>query len=255
MHVLLLLLFRNIPTVENLNDRTFFSFLHSPDRVSVVSLFERDCDACVASAPALEELSRMYWLEPRVRFGQIDCDRYSDVCNSAAVTDRPAWLVHLPAHPHARKYNRNADADVFARWLRQQTGISAPGLNGGLLYANATQARTLRQRMVCHFVVVDEPRLDASAALHRACRSLERRVQRGAKFAAVRRSDSAELSALLGDRAYCAFLVSDRHNAVPYSGPADEESVLAFLQAQKCRVVMSTPKPTAPPEPDYDEEI
>lgn len=245
------LFFRNVPTIQNLDEKTFFPFFHSQDHISVVNFYEKDCPACLSSEDTFEELSRMYWLEPRVRFGQIDCDKYSDICESTTANDRPAWLVWFPNQPHSKRYNRNIDADVFERWLRQQTGIYAPAPKNSILYANETQVRLLKKRITCTFIIVDEPRSKASQQLHRECRSLEKKIKRGVRFFAINKNENEEFKSKLGDEEYGGFLLSKKLSMVQYAGSEMESDIVSFLKKNKCDVVMTTPSCT----PNYNEEI
>jgi hypothetical protein len=205
----------------------------------------------------------MFHQEPRVRFGQLDCDRYSDICDSQGANSRPAWLVWLPANSHSKPYNRNIDVDSFERWLRQQTGIWSPAPRDNLLYTNRSDFEPMLKKTGCVFTIIDTPRLDASQPLHAAARAVERKTRRGCRFAAVdARENPALAKKLLGKSTFGAFVwakgKAGKPEWVKYDGEADVEAVRQFLDANKCGLVIATPTPTpeALPElPDLDDFV
>ena len=238
------------PTVADLTKETFFGFVNSETSIAVVHFYGRNCPACVDSEETYEELSRMYHQEPRIRFGQLDCDRYSDVCDSVGAHDRPAWLVWLPGEAHSKRYNRNIDTPTFERWVRQQTGIWPPARPDNLLYENATQFAHMRKRSGCIFTIVDSARMDASQGMHSAARALERKVRRGVRFAAVDVRENKELGQkLLGGEEFGAFLYH-KGKWTKYGGDANADAIRAFLADNKCGVVVATPSPTPEPMPE-----
>jgi hypothetical protein len=262
--VLLSFLALRSATVTDLTKDTFFSFTSSEVGIAVVHFYGKNCDACTAAEDTFEELSRMYYQEPRMRFGQLDCDRATDVCDSSGVNSRPAWLVWLPGQSHSKQYNRNVDTDSFEKWLRQQTGIWPPARRDNLLYTNKSDIDPLLRKSGCVFAVIDSPRLDASQPLHNASRALERKVRRGVRFVAIDEAENSVLSKkLLGSQKFGAFLwakptAAARADWVQYTGPADPDNIRDFLNEKKCAVAVATPTPTPEPLPelpDLDEFV
>jgi hypothetical protein len=245
-------------TVADLTKESFFSFTGNEAAVNIVHFYGRNCDACTAAEDTFEELSRMYYQEPRVRFGQLDCDRYSDICDSQGANSRPAWLVWLPANSHSKPYNRNIDVESFERWLRQQTGIWPRAKRDNLLYTNRSDVDPMLKKTGCLFAVVDTPRLDASQPLHAAARSLERKTRRGSRFVAIdARENPALAKKLLGASTFGGFVwakgKAGRPEWVKYERAADADAVRQFLDDNKCGVVIATPTPTPEALPELPE--
>lgn len=250
--IFLFLLSLRSPTVSDLIKDTFFEFTSNEQRISVIHFYGKNCPACVDSEDTFEELSRMYWQEHRVRFGQLDCDRYSDVCDSIGAVDRPAWFAWIPGQTRAKRYNRNIDTDQFERWIRQQTGIWPTAKKNNLLYINTTELNALtKKKMNCVFAILDTPRIDESQPLHNASRTLEKTVKRGAKFVAIDKRDATALADKLfkkdnSNDKYGAFVFS-KGTWSQYDGKSEPDSITAFLKEKKCNIVISTPTPTPTP--------
>lgn len=246
------------PTVADLTKETFFPFTSSDVTISVVHFYGRNCPACVDSEDTYEELSRMYHQEPRVRFGQLDCDRYSDVCDSVGASDRPAWLVWFPGEAHSKRYNRNIDTPTFERWIRQQTGIWPTSRPNNLLYENTTQLEPMLRKSGCLFTIVDSPGAESSQKMHEAARSLEKSVRRGARFVAVDARENPALAKKLLTADFGAFLHT-KGQWVKYEGAPESAAIRSFLADHRCGVVVATPTPTPEPLPELpdlpDEEF
>lgn len=250
--IILFLLYLRSLTVADLTKDTFFEFTSNDQRISVIHFYGKNCPACVDSEDTFEELSRMYWQEPRVRFGQLDCDRYSDVCDSIGAADRPAWLAWIPGQTRPKRYNRNIDTDQFEKWIRQQTGLWPTAKHNNLLYINSTELNMMTKKKTnCIFTIIDTPRMEESQILHNASRTLERTVKRGVKFAAIDKRDSKALADKLfkkdsSDIKYGAFVFS-KGSWTQYNGKSEPESIVTFLKEKKCTVLLSTPTPTPTP--------
>ncbi|KAH0788153.1 putative protein disulfide-isomerase A6 [Histomonas meleagridis] len=249
------LLFLRSPTITDLTDKTFFSFCNQEEKISIVHFYQKDCPACVDAEDTYEELSRMYWLEPRVEFGQIDCDHYNDICDSTGVFDRPSWLVWMPGKTHPQRYNRNIDTAIFEKWLRQQVGIWPTSMQNNLLYTNKTMVSQLMKKPTCLFAIIDIPRYNGSQDLHNSARALEKKVRKGARFIAIDKRENEELAkSLLGDENFGAFLFK-KPQTIKYESTADSEEILKFLKSYKCGVSIRTPTPTPEPAEELEDVI
>lgn len=250
MFILYLLSLRSL-TVADLTKESFFEFTSNDQRISVIHFYGKNCPACVDSEDTFEELSRMYWQEPRVRFGQLDCDRYSDVCDSIGAVDRPAWLAWIPGQTRAKRYNRNIDTDQFEKWIRQQTGIWPTAKQNNLLYINSTELNLMtKKKMNCIFTIIDTPRMDESQNLHNASRTLEKTVKRGVKFAAIDKRNSKDYAEKLlknSDKNSFGAFVFSKGSWTKYDGKSDPDSIKTFLKDKKCNILIATPTPTPTP--------
>lgn len=251
MLILISLLFLRSPTVADLTKDTFFAFTSNDQCISVIHFYGKNCPACVDAEDTFEELSRMYWQEPRVRFGQLDCDRYSDVCDSTGAVDRPAWLAWMPSQTHSKRYNRNINEEQFEKWIRQQTGIWPTAKPNNLLYINSSLLTSLiKKKTNCLYTIIDTPRMDESQPLHNASRTLEKKVRKGARFFAVNVGESPEIAKKLFKNEkqpkFGAFLYN-KGTWSQYKGENDPESIAAFLKEKKCNLVIATPTPTPVP--------
>jgi hypothetical protein len=237
-------------TVTDLTKDSYFRFTGEDIDIAVVHFYGRSCPACTAAEDTFEEISRMYWQIKSVKFGQLDCDRYTDVCDSSGAPGRPAWLVFIPGETHSKVYNRDISTDGFERWLRQQTGIWPHAMKDNLLYQNASTVELIRRKGGCLFAIVDQPRSPETQPLHNAARELEKTVKRGANFLAVDKSDNLPLaSKLLKEEKFGAFLYQ-RGEWTPYTGKAEADAIQEFLNERKCGLQIATPSPTPDPLPE-----
>ena len=225
------------PTVVDLIKDTYFDFTSKDTGIRVVHFYTKNCPACLDVEPVFEELSRMYWQEKRVRFGQFDCDRFTDVCDSNGARDHPTWFVWLPAQSHSKKYNRNITPEAFTKWIRQQTGIFPHSLENNLLYLDSKEFNQVYKKGPCTFTIIDEPRLADSQPLHNASRELEKVVKKGARFLAIDLNENEILSKkLLNGKKFGGFLYS-KSKWIEYEGKADDQEILNFLKRSEERRV------------------
>jgi len=240
------------PTVADLVKDTYFEFTSKESGIRVVHFYTKNCPACLDVEPVFEELSRMYWQEERVRFGQFDCDRFTDVCDSCGARDHPSWFVWLPAQSHSKRYNRNIDPEAFTKWIRQQTGIWPHSGENNLLYYKTKSFEELYKKSGCTFTIFDSPRMPESQAIHNASRTLEKIVKKGSKFAAVDVNENKQLAKkVIGDKSFGAYVYS-KGKWSEYDGGATDSEVLDFLK-KKCQITVATPTPTPEPLPDLED--
>lgn len=244
----------NAPTVRNLLKDSYFSFTGVEDAIRVIHFYQKNCPACDDVEQMFEEVSRMYSREERVIFGQLDCDRATDVCESSAVRDYPAWFVYFKSQSHAKRYNRNYDIDSFVKFIRQGSGIRPTSNANNLLYLAPKDLLNITRKPLCNFVIVDKPMDPASQQLHNASRLAEAAVRRGAKFYAVSLEESVDINKKLGGKEYSGFFVKGG-KWTEYTGNEDKESIVQFLKDQKCALTIATPTPTPKPLPDLDDPV
>lgn len=254
MLLLSILMILRTPTVTDLTKDTFFDFTSRDGLISVVHFYGRQCPACDDAEGTFEELSRMYWQEWRVKFGQLDCDRASDVCDTVHASNRPVWLAWIPGETVAKRYNRDINTDMFERWIRQQTGIWPPAKARNLLYINKTDVEAMKKRKTqCLFTIIDTPRMDASQNLHNQTRTLEKKVITGAKFFAIDQRENPLLSKkLLENDKYAGFLFN-KNKWTKYTGKEDTEEIMQFMKKNNCRLQIATPTPTPEPLPELED--
>ncbi|EAY19073.1 hypothetical protein TVAG_247520 [Trichomonas vaginalis G3] len=244
----------NAPTVANLIKDSYFAFTGVEDNIRVIHFYQKNCPACDSVEEVFEEVSRMYSREERVMFGQLDCDRATDVCESSSVRDYPAWHVYFKTNTHPKRYNRNFDVDSFVKFIRQGSGIRPTSNANNLLYIAPKDLLNITKKPLCNFVIVDKPMDQESQQLHNASRLAESAVRRGAKFFAVDRSESTEINKKLAGKSYSAFFVKSG-KWTPYTGEEDKDSIVHFLRNQKCALTVATPTPTPKPLPELDDPV
>ena len=248
---MLFLFILRIPTVPDLSKDNFFDNTGGKYKVFIVHFYGKQCPACVEAEPVIEELSRMYFQEKRIKFGSLDCDRYSDLCSSSGAFSLPAWLAWLQGEPHSKHYNRDKTVEAFTKWVRQYTGIWPSQLENNLLYQSKEEFSAMRKRTSPMFIIADTPRMEESQELHHIARAIEKKTKRGLRFAAIDKNEHKEfLSKIIGDDMFAGILYS-RGKWTKYTGEISENGLLEFFRP--LNLVLATPTPTPEPLPDLDE--
>lgn len=242
----------NTPTVRNLVKDSYFQFTGREDYIRVIHFYNNNCPACDSVENVYEEVSRMYYQEKRIEFGQLDCDKATDVCDSSSARDFPVWFVWFQGQTHPKRFNRNHDVEQFVKFIRQGSGIRPTANENNLLYMSNNEAGNLTKKAMCNFVIVDRPMEEASQHLHNESRHAELSVKRGAKFFAVDKDDVPVAAKKLAGKEYGAFFVKN-NKWTEYKGEEDEKSIVQFLKEQKCNLIISTPTPTPEPLPELED--
>lgn len=239
-------------TVSEVDKDSYFKLISNESLLRVVQFFGKDCPACTATESIFDELSRMYWLEHRIKFAQMNCDLADDVCGAVTAYDFPSWLVWFPSKSLPRRYNRDFNCDSFVKFIRQQTGIYPFALENNLLYEKSETFTNLKKRNIPFFGIVDLPRMNESQELHYLSREIEKRVLRGIQFVAFDKTEDSSLTKLtIGEKPFGCFIFA-KGKFHSFSGNIDSDSLLNFIKSN-VNAQFSTPTPVPTPYPDYED--